>query len=180
MRIYTLGYEGLGFKAYADILLSFGVGVVLDVREHPWSQKVDFIKSRFDNRLAEVGIGYIHIRSAGNPSHIRKTAQSAEECLSRYREHLNDHPACIGEVYSHARLTYEAGRPACLTCMEKEPGNCHRSVLAEALLVEDPQIEIVHLPLTAPVDLRRPTSEKRLARSLVGSSFLKSALLPFK
>lgn len=178
MRIYTLGYEGLSFKAYADLLLSFGVGMVLDVREHPWSQKADFIKSTFDSRLAGVGIGYTHVRSAGNPAHIRKTAQSADECLSRYRMHLADNPACVGELYSLARLAYEAGRPACLTCMEKPPANCHRSVLAEALQAEDPKVEIVHLPLAAPVELRRPASETS-SRTLVGSSFLNPALLPF-
>lgn len=179
MRIYTLGYEGLSFKAYADILLSFGVGIVLDVREHPWSQKADFIKSTFDSRLAGVGIGYAHIRSAGNPSHIRKTARSAEECLSRYQEYLAENMSCVGELYSLARLAYDAGRPACLTCMEKEPDNCHRSILADTLKAEDAAVEVVHLPLTSPVELRRGTSGKQSSRSLAGSAFLKPALLPF-
>lgn len=178
MRIYTLGYEGLGFRAYADILLSFNVGVVLDVRDHAWSMNAAFIKSTFERNLAMVGIRYIHVRSAGNPPEIRKTVTSAEECMTRYREHLRHNMGCVGELYSYARLAFEVGRPACLTCTEHLSQNCHRSVLVEALLAEDSRVEPVHLPLGAPVESRRRMNELPSARSLFANSFLSPSLLP--
>jgi uncharacterized protein (DUF488 family) len=148
------------------------------VRDHAWSQNAAFIKSTFGHNLAAAGIRYIHVRSAGNPPEIRKTAATPEECLRRYREHLLKNLSCVGELYSHARLAFESGHPACLTCMERLPENCHRSVLTEALLDEDPQIEIVHLPLVAPVDLRRRVKDLPSARSLFGNAFLDPKFFP--
>jgi uncharacterized protein (DUF488 family) len=177
MRIYTLGYEGLGFRVYLDTILSFSIGVVLDVRDHAWSQNSAFIKATLAQNLAAAGIGYVHVKSAGNPPEIRKTARTAEECLSRYREHLSSNPGCVGEIYSYARLAFESGRPACLTCMEAAPEKCHRSVLAEALCAEDPQIEVVHLPLVSPVELRRKVKDLSSARSLFASAFLARSLI---
>jgi uncharacterized protein (DUF488 family) len=180
MRIYTLGYEGLGIRAYADILLSFNVGVVLDVRDHAWSMNAAFIKANFERHLAMIGIRYVHVRSAGNPPEIRKTAKSAAECMTRYREHLSHNSECIGELYSYARLAFESGRPACLTCMEHLPQNCHRSVLVDALTTEDRRIEPVHLPLDAPIESRRRGSDLPSARRLFANSFLNPTLLPSK
>jgi uncharacterized protein (DUF488 family) len=176
MRIFTLGYEGLGLSGYADILRAFNVGVVLDVRERAWSQRPDFVKSKMDHGLALAGINYIHLQSAGNPSSIRKNVSTPEECLRLYREYLKSNQACVGELYSYARLAYESGRPACLTCYERNPQHCHRSVLIDALVEMDASIEPVHLPLTKPIDLRRRARIQD--GSLVKSSFLFPDFLP--
>jgi hypothetical protein len=37
------------------------------------------------------------------------------------------------------------GRPACLTCFERSPDACHRSVLAAALAERRSDVEVVHL-----------------------------------
>jgi uncharacterized protein (DUF488 family) len=176
MRIYTLGYEGLSLRDYTEVLVTAGVGVVLDVREHPWSQRPDFIRWRMAPALAEAGIDYIHVKSAGNPSHIRKTSQSVDECLMRYREHLESNGECLGELYSHLRLAFERGRPACLTCYERLPENCHRSALIDGLLRLDPLIESVHLP---PAERRRNNRLSVSTSSLRKSAFLKPQLLLF-
>lgn len=176
MRIYTLGYEGLSLRDYTELLVTAGVGVVLDVREHPWSQRPDFIRWRMAPALAEAGIDYVHVKSAGNPSHIRKTSQSVEECLTRYREHLESNGECLGELYSYLRLAFERGRPACLTCYERLPENCHRSALTDSLRHLDALIESVHLP---PAERRRDNRLAVSTSSLRKSAFLKPQLLHF-
>jgi uncharacterized protein (DUF488 family) len=180
MRVYTLGYEGLSLDAYTSILCAFNVGVVLDVRERAWSQRPDYIKSKMDHGLASVGINYIHVQSAGNPSSIRKTVTTPEECLMLFRKHLRLNPDCVGELYSYVRLAAESGRPACLTCYERASENCHRSVLIEALLELDPTLDPIHLPPAYPITLRRGMSEFASVRSLHKSAFLKPSLFRIK
>lgn len=174
MNIYTLGYEGLKLHDYIEILVSAGVGIVLDVRENPWSQRPDFIRWNMEPALASAGIGYVHVKSAGNPSHIRKSSSSVEECLVRYREHLAANDACLGELYSYVRLATERGRPACLTCYERLPKNCHRLALVEGLIRLDPSTEPTHLP---PAERRRSNPHILSIGSLRKSSFLNSRLL---
>jgi uncharacterized protein (DUF488 family) len=158
MQIYTLGYQGLSINEYVSSARAAKVGVVLDVRENAWSYRPDYVKSTLAGALAVAGINYIHVSAAGNPAEIRRTAATAEECLSRYRVYLNEHPERVGELYSYVRLAYESGRPACLTCYEHAPHECHRSVLVEALIELDPRIEPIHLPIAPqPVIRQRPS-----------------------
>lgn len=170
MRIYTLGYQGLTVAAYIKTLRASQVGVVLDVRENAWSYRPEFVKSTLGQSLAAAGIEYIHVRSAGNPAENRRTASSPEECLSRYRDYLNEHPECTGELYSYVRLAHERGRPACLTCYERAQHQCHRSILIEALKELEPAIEPIHLPLPIRAVVRH--------HSVLKTAFLDPHFLP--
>lgn len=180
MRVYTLGYEGIGLATYANVLRAAGAGVVLDVRERAWSQRPEFVKSAMREGLAAVGIDYVHVPSAGNPSSIRRNVTSAAECLELYQRHIAAHPQCVGELYSYIRRAAEAGRPACLTCYERDPDHCHRSVLVAALLREDATLQPVHLSPADPFDLRRRMPDCASTRSLHTSAFLHPALFTLK
>lgn len=147
MTVYTLGYQGISLDKYIEILLSFGVGIVLDVRETPWSFKRGFTKAEMEKNLNKAGISYIHLRSAGNPSTNRKTAQSPEECLGRYKIYLKAHPECLQHLLSYIDEANKMGKPACLTCYEQIPSQCHRSILIEHLLLKEPGLTVIHLGL---------------------------------
>lgn len=145
IRLFTLGYQGISLGNYVETLRAAGVGVVLDVREKAWSYKRGFSKSQLERALADADIDYVHVKSAGNPKANRATATSTEECLARYRVHLAENPGCLDELLDHARSASNAGRPACLTCFEQEPEDCHRSILAEELVRLAPRIATTHL-----------------------------------
>ncbi len=174
MKLFTLGYQNLNVELYVKTLVDAGVGIVADVREHAWSQRPAFIKSNLRTSLSSANIDYCHLRDAGNPARFRKTARNASECLSRYRSHLRKHPDCLGELISIIRAAANYGRPACLTCYERESRNCHRSVLLDELLLLEPLIVPIHL---------EPTVERAIARqqprSLTANAFLAPAWLPF-
>ena len=147
MKVFTLGYQHLDLETYVDTLLASGVGVVLDVREVPWSHKRGFSKGPLQEAPARVGIDHFHIKSAGNPSANRKTARSTAESLEGYGRHLRANPECLEELLLQIRKAAATGRPACLTCYERAPEECHRSVLLEELTKFVPELAPVHLPL---------------------------------
>lgn len=169
MKLYTLGYQGLTIDEYIKHLIRFRVGHLLDVRENAWSQRPEFIKSNLRQSLTQAHIDYVHVASAGNPAAFRKTATSAEECLGLYRQYLHSNPQCLDELISYIRYGDESNRFACLTCYERKPSECHRSVLIEELLRAEPQIEVVHLPFI--------NDPKPMSLSLHQSSFLSPLFL---
>jgi len=138
MRVFTLGYEGVSLEAYVRTLVDNGVGIVLDVRETPWSRKPGFSKVELEAALARAGIRYAHVRAAGNPSEIRKSG--SDDVLALYGEYLEAHPKIVDELL----VLVEQDR-ACLTCYESLPSHCHRSVLTDALASRRPDLEVVHL-----------------------------------
>ena len=172
MRVFTLGYQGLDLGGYIRELVKVGAGTVLDVRERAWSNRPDFVKSSLDQGLRDANISYLHLQAAGNPSEIRKTAKTAEECLTKYRRYLLDNPDAVGELYSYVRMAAESGRPACLLCYERNPHDCHRSVLIEYLTELDDSIQPIHLPFRSSTELRPFEVAPRRRQTLLQSAFI--------
>lgn len=175
MKLYTLGYQSLSAQLYLQSLVNAGVGIVIDVRENAWSQRPDFIKSSLMRVLATVDIDYHHLKAAGNPSSNRKNARNARECLRRYRQHLKAHADCLAELLVLVRDADSRGRPACLTCYERDSANCHRSILIEELRAVAPALNPYHLQPTLLV----PPKTFKPVRSLMSDAFLSPSLLPF-
>ncbi len=178
MRIFTIGYQNLTADLYVRALVNAGVGLLIDVREHAWSQRPEFVKSALQNSLSKAGIEYCHLKSAGNPAANRKSATSAAECMKRYRHYLTDNPNCLSSLLSMLRVAEESGRLGCLTCYERRPEDCHRSVLIWELIRLDPDLIPIHLePSNDPK--KKKTSVVKQPRSLLSDSFLTPSLLPF-
>jgi uncharacterized protein (DUF488 family) len=154
VKLYTLGYQGLDVCTYVRTLQGAGVGVVVDVRETPWSYKRSFCKSALSLELSKAGIEYIHVRSAGNPKENRRTAPTREECLKRYRKHLRSNPEAVTDLMEVIKLAAKQKKSTCLTCYEKEPHECHRSILATALHKSSADVTAIHLQALAEEKVR--------------------------
>jgi len=135
---FTIGYAGKTVAQFVATLLEAGVDRVVDVRALPLSRRKGFSKTALGIALAEKGIEYVHLRSAGNPYRDKK--HDIKRCLALYAEHLDDHPSVLEEV--DAVL---AEHRAALLCVEAQPHECHRGVLADRLSERDPTRGIRHL-----------------------------------
>lgn len=178
MKIFTLGYQNLSAELYVRSLINAGVSLVLDVREHAWSQRPAFIKSNLERSLSAVGIEYSHIKRAGNPSRNRKTARNASECMKRYRNYLRDNRDCLHEVIDAINKAEQAGGVVCMTCYERQPEDCHRSVLLEELLKLVPHLQPIHLQPT--MESKKKSENGRTKPSLNATAFLAPQFLPFR
>lgn len=175
MKLYTLGYQGLSLGEYMRILRQAQVGMVLDVRDHAWSQRPEFVKSTLRDELARVGVNYLHASFAGNPARIRKRARSAADCLRKYRAYIQAEEHAIQTLNQIIAESVISGHPVCLTCYERDPSNCHREILVELLTPLNKGMEVIHLP---PPDNRRVLPEFARNESLKKTAFLQPALLP--
>lgn len=145
MNLYTLGYQGIDVSTYVSTLKEAGVGIVIDVRETAWSYKRGFCKTSLSAELAKAGIEYIHLRSAGNPKQNRRTARTMQECLRRYRKYLASNPEGLSDILAVLKSARKLNKSACLTCFEKAPHECHRSILASSVVSQTTTVKTVHL-----------------------------------
>lgn len=149
MCAYSLGYEGISLDRYVEVLKSHKISLVVDVRETPWSYKPGFSKKPLAERLEAESIGYIHLKSAGNPSKNRKMGLPQQEVIELYREHLDADPSCLDEIYKLIISTWGDGA-VCLLCFEEKPHDCHRKVILDRLMKDRGGLVTQHLHAQSP------------------------------
>lgn len=123
--IRTIGHSNHPIERFVDLLRAGGVEVLIDVRSTPWSRRFpQFGKDKLAKSLAEAGIAYVHEGAAlgGKPQ-----AGGSYDDLAR----RTDFAEALDRVTARA-----AGSTLCLMCAEKEPLDCHRTVLVSRRLAE--------------------------------------------
>jgi len=141
MRIFTIGYEGTTVGEFLAALHAAGVQRVIDVRALPLSRRPGFSKSPLRAALEEAGIEYVHLKALGTPADGRAAARAGRhEDLERIYAGQLELPEAIAQGAQMLALADE--KPSALLCFEREPGECHRTLLLDALA---PDAEKVHL-----------------------------------
>lgn len=145
-KLFTIGYEGATVDAFIDTLARAGVKTLVDVRAVPQSRKPGFSKRGLAAALAERGIGYRHLQRLGTPAEGRNAARAGDTVRMRrvYLDHLEaaDAQAEMAMLVDQARES-----PSALLCFERQPAECHRSILFEQLGAPDLAVEHLFVPL---------------------------------
>jgi len=141
MRIFTIGYEATTMGEFLDALKQAGVERVIDVRALPLSRRPGFSKSPLKVALNEVGIDYVHLKALGTPSDGRSAARAGrQQELERIYAGQLELPEAIVQAEQMRELATE--KPSALLCYEREPAQCHRSLLLNAAASD---ADITHL-----------------------------------
>jgi len=122
-------------------LTNAGVERVIDVRALPLSRRPGFSKTPLRLALDEAGIEYIHLKALGTPSEGRTAARAGRhEDMKRVYAGQLELPEAIAQGAQMLDLAVE--KPSALLCMEREPAQCHRTLLLDAIA---PDADIVDL-----------------------------------
>jgi uncharacterized protein (DUF488 family) len=141
MRIFTIGYEGTTVGEFLNALKEAGVERVIDVRALPLSRRPGFSKSRLRAALEEAGIEYVHLKALGTPADGRAAARAGRHAdLERIYAGQLELPEAMAQ--SAQMLDLAAEKPSALVCMERDPADCHRTLLLDAVAAD---AEVVHL-----------------------------------
>ena len=123
--IKTIGHSNHPIEHFVGLLKRVDVALLVDVRSMPYSRRYpQFGKERLAKSLAAAGIGYVHEGAAlgGKPE-----GGSDYDALAA-RPAFQD---ALGRLIERAEST-----TLCLMCAEKEPLDCHRTVLVSRRLAE--------------------------------------------
>lgn len=123
--IKTIGHSNHPIEKFIDLLVQGGVALLVDVRSMPYSRRFpQFSRERLQKSLAQAGIDYVWEGEALGG--MTKGVNSYGEAAAR-----PEFQAALDRVIETA---VEA--PLCLMCAEKEPMDCHRTVLVSRRLAE--------------------------------------------
>ena len=141
MRIFTIGYEGSTVGDFLGALKTAGVERVIDVRALPLSRRPGFSKSPLKAALEEAGIEYIHLKALGTPAEGRAAARAGRHSdLERIYAGQLELPEAMAQ--SAQMLELAGQEPSALMCMERDPADCHRTLLLNAVAAN---AEVIHL-----------------------------------
>jgi uncharacterized protein (DUF488 family) len=129
--IITIGYEGQSIDEFMMKLIQEKIQVLVDVRNNPWSMKYGFTGKSLAILCEKMGIEYLGLPEVGIPGELRKNLETKEDyqaLFKRYRKF-------ISKKEKELDMLLELGKrkKIALMCFEKEPGMCHRGVLAGEL-----------------------------------------------
>lgn len=147
MKIITIGVYGFTSKQFFETLEKAGVDVFCDIRWRRGVRGADYAfanHKRLQRQLESMGIKYIHRRDLAPTPEIRqrqyaedkkmhvakrKRSQLSPNFINAYHEEiLNDF-----DVDAFIMELPEDTKVLALFCVEREPGACHRSLVAEKI-----------------------------------------------
>jgi uncharacterized protein (DUF488 family) len=130
--VFTIGYEEATPPRLIAALRAAGVTTLVDVRALANSRKPGFAKRALGAALAEAGIAYQHVPALGTPAEGRAAARAGRP--AEMRRIFGARLAGLEGQAALAALTAQArAEPVCLLCLEADPAQCHRTLVAEAV-----------------------------------------------
>ena len=140
LTIYTIGHSTREAEEFVKILYHYRITLVADVRSKPFSKYCpQFNKDIIQQKLIHSGIEYLF---------LGKELGARPE----YKDYYVNNKVSFDKLKSStsfkkgiSRLIEEAkNKDIAIMCSEKEPVNCHRSILVSRVLEEE-GIEVKHI-----------------------------------
>ncbi|HRA46556.1 MAG TPA: DUF488 domain-containing protein [Thermomicrobiales bacterium] len=135
--VYTIGHSTRPQAELVDLLHHYKVTTLADVRTVPRSRhNPQFNRDELITALPEVGIAYVHLAALGG---LRRGLGDASpnkgwrnQSFRGYADHMQSPEFAVG--LEELRAVTKAG-PVAVMCAEAVPWRCHRSLIADALLI---------------------------------------------
>ena len=131
--VFTIGHSNHLLEAFLALLQKHGVDMVADVRSAPYSRYTPhFNHDTLRGTLESVGIGYLFL---GSELGGRPAERSCYDADGRVRYDLVAETDLFDDGIRRIIHNADDGRIA-LMCTEKEPLECHRTLLVARCLAE--------------------------------------------
>jgi uncharacterized protein (DUF488 family) len=155
LRIFTIGHSTRPISEFLEMLQGHGVRRLVDVRTVPRSgHNPQFNREDLAHALHNRGIHYGHMPTLGGLRHPRRDSVNTAWRNASFRGYADYMQT--REFAQALDLLIELGRhePTAAMCAEAVPWRCHRSLIADALLVRGINVlEIVSATRTTPLTL---------------------------
>jgi uncharacterized protein (DUF488 family) len=134
--VFTIGHSTRTLEAFVDLLRAHKVTCVVDVRTIPRSRRnPQFNRETLPQALHERRIDYTHIAALGGLRHARKDSLNTGWQNASFRG-FADYMQTAEFEKGIEKLVGLAGKErVAVMCAEAVPWRCHRSLIADALLV---------------------------------------------
>lgn len=144
LTLFTIGHSTRQLDEFIELLRSNGIKRVIDIRTVPKSRhNPQFNRDMLGPSLRSAGIGYVHLKKLGGLRHARSDSVNLGWHNASFRGFADymQTPEFVEGLERAIKLAKQ--KPSALMCAEAVPWRCHRSLVADALLVRGIQVEDV-------------------------------------
>ena len=142
--IFTIGHSNRPIGEFMEMLKSFGIDTLADVRSVPQSRyNPQFSLLNLSASLSENNIAYLPMKSLGGKREPRSDSGNTAFRSDGFRGYA-DYMQTEEFAAAIDSLLYFSGQSrTAIMCAEADPMRCHRALVSDALLVRD--IEVRHI-----------------------------------
>ena len=136
LTVFTIGHSTRPADDFISLLNAHGIRQLADVRTIPRSRhNPQFGQDQLGPTLERAGIHYLHLPALGGLRHARRDSVNTawrNASFRGYADYMQTQPFAdaLEELIALARKS-----PTAIMCAEAVPWRCHRSLIADALLV---------------------------------------------
>ena len=160
--VLTIGHSTRMLQEFISLLKTHSVTRVVDVRTVPRSRhNPQFNRDSLPEELKKVGLGYVHLPGLGGLRHAKRDSLNLGWRNASFRGYADymQTPEFEGSLDELIQLAKQ-DRIA-IMCAEAVPWRCHRSLIADALLVRGIRTEDIMSPTNRTVHALTPFAKVR-------------------
>ena len=137
LTVFTIGHSTRPIAEFLDLLRANAIRQLLDIRTIPKSRRnPQFNSDALAASLAAAEIRYVHVKDLGGLRHPARDSINLGWRNASFRGYADymqtpEFAVALGRAIDLARQT----SPTVLMCAEAVPWRCHRSLVADALVV---------------------------------------------
>jgi uncharacterized protein (DUF488 family) len=140
--VLTIGHSNRPVEEFLELLQSQRVDLVVDVRRMPRSRRnPQFSCDILPQTLGKAAIGYVHFPGLGGLRRPQPDSPNSGWKNASFQGYSDYMATPEFEKALQDLLKRAAGRRAALMCAEAVPWRCHRSLIADALVVRGIAVE---------------------------------------
>jgi uncharacterized protein (DUF488 family) len=145
--VYTIGHSTRSLDEFLQMLKSFDVQELIDVRTIPMSRyNPQYNKTNLVNVLPQHGLAYKHMPGLGGLRHSSDASVNKgwrNKSFRGYADYMQTHDF---DKYLQQLIEEASHTTVAVMCAEAVPWRCHRSLIADALLVHGFQVLNIMAP----------------------------------
>jgi uncharacterized protein (DUF488 family) len=143
----TIGHSTRTIDEFIGLLQAHAVSRVVDVRTIPRSRyNPQFNKDSLPGSLKKAGLGYVHIPGLGGLRHAKPDSINMGWRNASFRGYADYMQTPEFEQNLEALIHLATQEQIAIMCAEAVPWRCHRSLIADALLVRGIRTEDITSP----------------------------------
>jgi len=172
-HVYTIGHSTRTIESFISILKVYGIKEVVDIRTIPRSRhNPQFNKDTFPESLKKSNIRYVHMAGLGGLRHATPDSVNKAWRNASFRGYADYMQTSEFESALEKLVELSGRRRVVLMCAEALPWRCHRSLVADALLIRKIHAIDIFSPTISKKHLLTPWAKvrgKRVTYPIAGS-----------
>ena len=160
--VLTIGHSTRTINEFIGLLQAHRAKCVVDVRTVPRSRhNPQFSKDSLPGSLKNAGVGYVHVPGLGGLRHAKRDSPNVGWRNASFRGYADYMQTPEFEQSLEELIRLAKQERIAIMCAEAVPWRCHRSLVADALLVRGIRTEDIMSPTRRQVHVLTPFAKVR-------------------